>query len=239
MCGRYASTQSAADLSALFESVDETRGALAASYNIAPTDTVPLVRVSAGGGARVLSAARWGLVPSWAKDRSGAARMINARAETVATSRAFGRPFARQRALIPADGWYEWRRGDGGTQPYFMTSATGGVLAFAGVWSRWGEPGNELLTCSVLTVAAVGELADIHDRMPLILSPHHWDEWLGAPDPQWLLIPDSAEYAAGIVRRAVGRAVGNVRNNGPELIRAVAASPVSVGTAELSDPTLF
>src|SRR6476619_3173087 len=141
MCGRYASTRSSADLSALFEADDETDGALVADYNVAPTDPVAIVRHSARTPNRIVSVARWGLVPSWSKDPSGAARMINARAESVVTSRAFAQSFERRRCLVPADGWYEWlkppggRGGRGAKQPYYMTLQTGEPLAFAGVWS--------------------------------------------------------------------------------------------------------
>ncbi|HEX7746682.1 MAG TPA: SOS response-associated peptidase, partial [Micromonosporaceae bacterium] len=172
MCGRYATTRSAADLSALFESYDDTDGGLAADYNVAPTDPVPIVRLSRRHAGRALSVARWGLVPPWAKDTRGAARMINARAETVATSTAYARSFAARRCLVPADGWYEWvRTGTGGKQPYFMTPQDGRPLAFAGLWSVWGGGPDPLLTCSVVTTAAVGELALVHDRMPLLLAP--------------------------------------------------------------------
>src|SRR5689334_5935156 len=119
MCGRYATSRSALDLRTLFDADDETDDGLAPDFNVAPTDPVPIVRVSQRSrergdgqqrGGRVLSIARWGLVPPWAKDTRGAARMINARAETVATTPAYATSFARRRCLVPADGWYEWRR---------------------------------------------------------------------------------------------------------------------------------
>ncbi|TDC82235.1 SOS response-associated peptidase [Micromonospora sp. KC606] len=218
MCGRYATTRSAGDLSALFESYDETDGRLGPDHNVAPTDPVPLVRLDAEAG-RLLSVGRWGLVPHWSRSAAGAARMINARSETVATSRAYAKPFARRRCLVPADGWYEWvRRPDGGKQPYYMTPRDGSVLAFAGIWSQW----ESLLTFSVLTTAAVGELAEVHDRMPLLLPRERWDDWLGpADDPAALLVPPSPGWLAGLEIRPVGPAVGNVRNDGPELIQRV------------------
>jgi putative SOS response-associated peptidase YedK len=175
MCGRYATTRSAADLSALFESFDDSDGALVPDYNVAPTDPVPIVRMSQRLAGRALSAARWGLVPPWSKDAKGAARMINARAETVADSKAYAPSFARRRCLVPADGWYEWLRlPDGRKQAYFMTPAHGGVLALAGLWAPWGD----MLTFSVVTTAAIGDLALVHDRMPLLLP---WQRWAGWP----------------------------------------------------------
>ncbi|WP_431943895.1 SOS response-associated peptidase [Micromonospora marina] len=235
MCGRYATTRSAADLSAIFESADET-GGVTPDYNVAPTDPVPLVRL-APEGHRLLSLGRWGLLPQWSRSASGAARMINARAETVATSRAYAPSFARRRCLVPADGWYEWvRLADGGRQPYFMTPRDGSVLAFAGIWSVWESAGRARLTFSVLTTAASGELAEVHDRMPLLLSPERWAGWLGpAEEPAELLTPPDAGLLAGLEIRPVSRAVGDVRNDGPELIAEVA--PAGVGTA--AGPTLF
>ena len=238
MCGRYASTRSAADLSALFEAVDETDGALAPDYNVAPTDPVALVRHSSRVDGRVLSLARWGLVPPWAKDTSGAARMINARAETVAGSRAYGQSFDRRRCLVPADGWYEWLKRPDGRQPYFMTRPDGQPLAFAGLWSVWGSGEGRLLTCSVITAAAVGDLAAVHDRMPLALPPGRWAHWLGAGDPTECLIPD-AEWLSRLEIRPVGSAVGDVRNDGPDLVRAVPGGPPTLSTVEHETPTLF
>ena len=222
MCGRYATTRSEADLSDLFDAVDVTEG-LGPSWNVAPTDPVPLVRVSASRDARVLDTARWGLVPPWATDLRGGARMINARSETVATSPAFAPSFTRRRCLVPADGWFEWVRSGKERQAYYMTPADGSALAFAGVWSAWGP--DSLLTCSVLTTAATGGLARVHDRMPLILPPERWAGWLaGGGDPVELLKPMTEGELAVIDVRPVGPAVGNVRNNGPQLVEAQAAA---------------
>lgn len=250
MCGRYATTRGAADLSAVFESVDDTGGELSADYNVAPTDPVPIVRLSQRLGGRALSRARWGLVPSWAKDTRGAARLINARAETVATSSAFAKSFARRRCLVPADGWYEWVRSDTimtgrnakvSKQPYFMTRRDGDVLAFAGVWSVWGNASESLLTCSVITTAAIGDLALVHGRMPLLLPPERWSEWLGgdAGDPAALLTPPTEAWLAGIEIRPVGRAVGDVNNDGPELVARVPAAPLGAPPEEPAPLRLF
>ncbi|MCZ7418913.1 SOS response-associated peptidase [Verrucosispora sp. WMMA2121] len=236
MCGRYATTRGAGDLSGLFEAVDETAGELAADHNVAPTDPVPLVRIGAAGH-RALSRGRWGLVPPWSRSPAGAARMINARAETVATSRAYAPSFARRRCLVPADGWYEWvRLADGAKQPYYMTPRDGSVLAFAGIWSVWDGPDATLLTFSVLTTAAVGELAEVHDRMPLLLPPERWATWLDdGADRAELLAPPPLDWLAGLEVRPVGRAVGDVRNDGPGLTaRVPLARP-----GEPAEPTLF
>ncbi|RZU77976.1 putative SOS response-associated peptidase YedK [Micromonospora kangleipakensis] len=227
MCGRYATTRSAGDLSALFESYDETGGAVGPDFNVAPTDLVPLVRL-APEGHRALSVGRWGLVPHWSRSATGAARMINARAETIATSRAYAPSFARRRCLLPADGWYEWVREPGGRrQPYYMTPTDGSVLAFAGIWSVWEATGSPLLTFSVLTTAAVGELAEVHDRMPLLLPRERWAAWLAPTDePAALLAPPSTAWLAGLEIRPVSPAVGDVRNDGPGLtVRVPLARP--------------
>ena len=237
MCGRYASTRSAADLAALFEAVDETDGVLVPDYNLAPTDPAPIVRLSDRSDAPVLSVGRWGLVPVWSRDASGAARMINARAETVAQSRAFARSWQERRCLVPVDGWYEWRRVSGtGKQPYFMTRPESLVLG--GIWSTWGTGSGRLLTFSILTRAAQGDLALIHDRMPLVLEPSQWAAWLREPDPTRLLTAPSAAYCAGIELRPVATDVGDVRKDGPELIRPVVAPPLIVSNVDPS-PTLF
>jgi putative SOS response-associated peptidase YedK len=231
MCGRYATTRSDADLSLLFDAVNVTEG-LEPSWNVAPTDPVPLVRVSQRQGGRVLDTAKWGLVPPWSPDLRSGARMINARAETVATSPAFASSFAKRRCLIPADGWYEWVRAGKGKQAYYMTPLAGSALglggdtaplAFAGIWTVWGQ---ETLTCSVITTAALGGLAEVHDRMPLILPRERWPEWLaGGGDPAGLLQPMTPAELEAIEVRPVRPDVGNVRNNGPELITTPVPEP--------------
>ena len=237
MCGRYASTRSAADLAELFEAVDETDGQLVPDFNVAPTDPAPIVRLSARVEAPVLSVGRWGLVPAWSRDPSGAARMINARSETVAESRAFARSFQERRCLVPVDGWYEWRRVSGARkQPYFMTRPESLVLA--GIWSTWGADSARLLTFSIITRPAQGDLALIHDRMPLVLDPSQWATWLRSPDATGLLNAPSERYCAGIELRPVAADVGDVRNDGPQLIQPVAAPPLYVSNVDPS-PTLF
>jgi putative SOS response-associated peptidase YedK len=241
MCGRYATTRSAADLAALFGADDDTGDGLAPDYNVAPTDPVPVVRMSASAGGRVLSVVSWGLVPSYAKDTKGAARMINARVETVATSSAYAPSFARRRCLVPADGWYEWqRRGPRDKQAYFMTRRDGSPLAFAGLWAVWGRGDERLLTCTVLTRPAVGEFATVHDRMPFVLTPDRWTDWLtGEPDAERLLAPPGVDALAGLELRPVGAAVGDVRNDGPSLVERLPTASTPTRPTESADLTLF
>jgi putative SOS response-associated peptidase YedK len=266
VCGRYATTRSAPDLAELFEAEDDTGGVLVPDYNVAPTDPVPVVMRRPGARLRV---ARWGLVPAWARDSRGAGRTltgsrsagvaaaarINARAETVATTNVFARAFRRRRCLIPADGWYEWRRTpDGrGKQAYFMTPRDGGVLAFAGVAAT---SASGVLTCAVVTTPALGDLALVHDRMPLLLPEQRWDDWLGydlvtgmSPDGRpldhavldesVLLAPTPIATVEGLELRPVGPAVGDVRNDGPALVRRMSAPPLRDTDVEPTDLTLF
>lgn len=243
MCGRYASTRSATDLAALFEAADDTGGDAETGYNLAPTRSVPIVRMSRSLDGRAVSAARWGLVPHWAKDPSIGNRMFNARSETVTTTNSYRNAFKRRRCLVPADGWYEWKKlPDGKKQPYFMTYDDGEPLVFAGLWETWGD--GPLMSMTVLTAAAHGGLEDIHDRMPLVLSPGSFESWLEGDggDAEGLLVPPSLELIAMIESRPVSAAVGNVRNDGAFLTERV--DPAAVRGPEPRDdhagaPTLF
>ena len=193
----------------------------------------------ARGVHRELGRYRWGLVPSWAKDPSMATRTFNARAETVASKPSFRSAFTARRLAVVADGFYEWRQGPGaGKQPYYFTRADGMPLALAGLWEVWrggpaergaragdeggAEDGPELRTCTVITTSAGPDMGDIHHRMPVVLEPEVLDEWLDPdnrdkPELESLLV---ASPAGTLIHRAVGRSVGNVRNDGPELIEA-------------------
>jgi putative SOS response-associated peptidase YedK len=224
MCGRYANTKSSPSMAALFDADDLIAGAWDPRYNIAPTTLAPVVRRSKSRDDRVVELARWGLVPYWASDPAVGTRMFNARIETVATSRAYKRPFATRRALVPADGWYEWRKlPGGGKQPYFFTQP-GGVV-FAGLWETWRQEDLNLLTFTVLTCPAAGEaMATIHDRMPYVLPPERYAAWLGEEDAEEaeLLAGPSPSLEKNLEIRKVGRGVGRATNEGPELVRPVA-----------------
>lgn len=235
MCGRYATTQTSASLNQAFE-ID-----LAASftepepdYNMAPTKLAPLVvgrrdDESATRPQRELLTARWGLVPSWAKDLSIGNRMINARSETVAEKPAFAKAFARRRALVPADGYYEWYAPPAeegqkkpAKQPFFITPRDGSVLAMAGLYEFWKDRAADewVVSFTILTTTATDDLGHVHKRMPLFLEQQAYDEWLDpAPRPTdellGLLVPAAPGRLDAV---AVSTAVNNVRNNGPELI---------------------
>ncbi|GLX97428.1 SOS response-associated peptidase [Herbidospora sp. NBRC 101105] len=229
MCGRYASARKRHELLEEFEveldTVDETGEELAPDYNIAPTKDVYAVmsRVPHVEGAtrpvRQLRVVRWGLVPSWAKDPSIGSRMINARIETVAEKPAFRKAFATRRCLLPADGYYEWMpTDDKRKQPFFIRPEDGGVLAMAGLYEFWKDPEGEwICTCTVITQDAEDRLGHIHDRMPMLIARDKWAEWLdpSVSDASELLVPATT---AGLVAYPVDPAVGNVRNNGEQLI---------------------
>jgi putative SOS response-associated peptidase YedK len=227
MCGRYASTRSPDELTLVFDALDGTADEVPEpDYNVAPTKPVYAVRATPDDGTpRRLDVLSWGLVPSWAKDRSIGSRLLNARAETLGDKPAFRSAFARRRCLVPADGWYEWapREHGPGKQPYYLTPADGSVLAFAGLWEVWGSGDGRVLTCTVVTTASQGGLADVHDRMPLVLPPDRWAAWLGeGPErtPAELLAPTPPEVVGALEIRPVGPEVGNVRNNGAHLVTA-------------------
>jgi putative SOS response-associated peptidase YedK len=178
MCGRYR-------LSRRKQLVEEYFGTASGDddwnprYNIAPTQPVATIRQDASEPVRKLSMMRWGLVPSWAKDPSIGYKTINARAETVATTASFREPFKSQRCLIPADGFYEWQRNGKTKQPYCFEVNDGELFAFAGLWDRWMSPQGELIeSCTIVTTTPNLLLADIHDRMPVIMGRDHYDLWL-------------------------------------------------------------
>ncbi|MGY1847761.1 SOS response-associated peptidase [Blastococcus sp. SYSU DS1021] len=232
MCGRYAASRKPEDLALEFEAVPAGgQPPLAADYNVAPTKDVYVVRharerdaegVPTGGGFRELRAVRWGLVPSWAKDVSVGNRMLNARAESLTEKPAFRSAARSRRCLVPADGWYEWakRLDSPAKQPYFITPEDGSVLAMAGLWEVWGKGEDRLYTCTVVTSPATGALAEIHDRMPLVLPRERWAEWLdpAREDVVELARSTPPELVAGLELRPVSPAVNSVRNNGPELL---------------------
>jgi len=218
MCGRYALTSPMASLEVQFEA--EAQALLQPRYNIAPTTPVPVVRNGAGGRIIVLHV--WGLIPSWAKEPGMGARMANARAETVADKPSFRAPFKRNRCLIPADAFYEWRAGTP-KQPFAIRDArgpeVGGLLAFAGLWDRWEGPQGSVDSCTIITTSANAAMAPVHDRMPVILAREDYGRWLdprtGKDDLLALLRPCPDAW---LTLTPVGPRVGNVRNDDAGLL---------------------
>jgi putative SOS response-associated peptidase YedK len=178
MCGRYRLSRRKQIIEEHFDSVSDAED-WSPRYNIAPTQPIPVIRQNPKGPIRELSLMRWGLIPSWAKDASVAAKMINTRAETAATKPAFRDALKYRRCLIPADGFYEWLRTGNVKQPYCFEINEGQLFAFAGLWDRWKDPGgNWMKTCSILTTTPNAVTAPVHDRMPVILDPDAYDLWL-------------------------------------------------------------
>ncbi len=203
------------------------------------------------GVARELRVVRWGLVPFWAKDPKIGSRLINARAETVDSKPAFRHAFKRRRCLLPADGYYEWQRPDGSSgdepgskgrgggantakQPYFITRGDGGPLAFAGLYELWRDaalPDDHerawLWTATIITTSAPDDLGKIHDRMPMVIEPRRWSDWLDPAnsDPADLLALLAPAASGRLISYPVSTAVNSVRNNGPELIERVESGP--------------
>lgn len=247
MCGRYASSRRPEDLIDEFEVTSSRIAApLEADFNVAPTKEVYAVverpRAKQEPVERQLRVLTWGLVPSWAKEASIGSRLINARMETVADKPAFKRAFAARRCLLPADGYYEWyetseltRAGKPKKQPFYIHPADGGVLAMAGLYEIWKDPTKveddpDLFrwSCTVITTDATDDLGRIHDRMPLVVSPEHRAAWLDptAADPRELLDLLEPAMPGRLEAYPVSTAVGNVQNNGPELIKPL---PVQAG----------
>lgn len=248
MCGRYLRRS---DKQRIAEAFHVTKGLADLvlppwDYNVAPTTFQPVVRAERDTGERELTLMRWGLVPFFAKDlKTFSFSTINARAETVSTSPAFRGPFERRRCLVPADGFYEWKKlpsptlfGPDSTakpkkdtvtkQPYAFTLASGEPFAFAGLWDRWKDPAGALLESYTIITTTPNELtAAVHDRMPVILRPRDYNLWLSdppvdktvSPTPQLellaLLRPYPAEEMTAV---EANRDVGNVRNNHPGLL---------------------
>lgn len=177
MCGRYRLSRRKEVLAEYF-GADSSDLDWEPRYNIAPTQPVPVVTRDQHGALRA-SLMRWGLIPSWAGDPSIGARTINARAETAASKPSFREPLQRTRCLIPADGFYEWKRVVKTKQPFCFEVGDGAIFAFAGLWDRWrGPDGQSVESCTILTTTPNELLADVHDRMPVILAPEQRDHWL-------------------------------------------------------------
>lgn len=222
MCGRYAFFSPAEAVKRAFALADFP--ALEPRYNIAPTQPVPVLREEQPG-RRQVAMLHWGLIPSWAKDRSVGNRMINARAETLSERPAYRAAFRRRRCVVLADGWYEWQAVASGKQPWFIHSRDGAPLGLAGLWETWRDPaaGETVESCTIVTTDAIGPLAEIHHRMPAVLPAEGLEPWL---DPRlqdvtalsgWLGPRDPAEFSA----RPVSRRVNDPRNQGAELIEPV------------------
>lgn len=222
MCGRFSQSQSAEIIAKAFE-VDNVPS-LSPRYNIAPTQPVGAILKAGEQTKRQFQMLHWGLIPSWSKDKKIGARMINARAETVAEKPAFRSAFRHRRCLILADGFYEWKQQDGKKQPFYCRVNDGQPFGFAGLWEHWeGEDGEEIDSCTILTTEPNEVMRPIHNRMPVILDPQDYDLWLDSqvqkPELlQPLLRPYSAEEMATY---PVSTNVNKPMNDTAELINSL------------------
>jgi putative SOS response-associated peptidase YedK len=218
MCGRFTQRQPTTRLKTEFgvEEVPEVE----ARYNIAPTQNILGVRQGLDG--REMSFLKWGLIPSWAKDSSMGARLINARSETVMEKPSFREAFKRRRLLIPADGFYEWQRTEGRKQPFFFHMRDDSPFGFAGLWDKWeSEDGEVIESCTILTTEANEVLRPVHDRMPVILYPEDYELWLDddarkADLRRELLRPFPASEMSAY---PVSTLINNTRNQGAGLLK--------------------
>lgn len=244
MCGRFAVTTDPAVLATRIDAINELPAAAATgpNYNVAPTDGIATLvsrhsepHRPADTPTRRLRLMRWGLVPPWTKagpggaPASGGPLLINARADKVTTSPAYRASVDHRRCLVPMDGYYEWRAADAEhpRKTPFYIHGDGAMLFAAGLWSVWrpDRSADPVLSVAIITTAAVGELAQIHHRMPLLLSENTWDSWLDpdvAIDTTLLSRPPDL---AGIAVREVSTLVNSVRNNSPELIAPAVPQP--------------
>lgn len=228
MCGRYLRRSDKQRIAEAFKLTEDPEALVfAQNWNVAPMTFQPVIRLNRDTGLRELVLMRWGLVPYFAKslaDFKGIST-INAKAETVETRPVWRAPFAKRRCLVPADGFYEWQKiSPKEKKPFAFTLASGGLLAFAGIWDAWKDPatGDWLQSFAIITTEANELTATVHDRMPVILRPTDYDRWLerGEHAPGELL-PLLRPFDADKMKAdACNPAVGNVRNNGPELLNS-------------------
>ncbi len=214
MCGRFAFYSPAEATASLFGA--SSSADVKPRYNIAPTQFIAAVREDEQQ-AREVAMLRWGLVPFWAKDPSIGNRMINARAETVAEKPSFRNAYKKRRCLVLADGFYEWRKEGDTKTPYFISLADGSPFAFAGLWENWSskESDESLQTTAIITTEASDFMAQIHQRMPVVLQPEHAGRWL---DGDMQLLQEVIGNPPSFRAWPVERTVNNARNEGKELI---------------------
>lgn len=218
MCGRFVRDASVQEIAETFH-IEEPPFDLPPGYNIAPTQEVPVVL---DGKPRRLTLCRWGFIPSWSKDASVGSRMINARAETVADKASFRRSFVSRRVLIPASGFYEWKKEGGRKIPFYIHCTSRRVFGFAGLYNLWQSPeGSGICTCTIITTNANSLLQPIHNRMPVIIRREDEDRWLDTPEEDAkTLMPLLAPYPAEEMDfYPVSSLVNSPRNDFPECIR--------------------
>ena len=219
MCGRFTQKLTWREIHALYRLPEQAAPLnLEPRYNGCPTQHFAACRLDDGSN-RAVAKLRWGLVPAWVRDLKIAARLINARAETVHEKPAFRAAFARRRCLVPADGWFEWRKEAGAKQPWFITAADRSPVSFAGLWERWEKGDTPMETFTILTTAAAAALADIHHRQPSIIEAGDYEEWLAPETGTERLLALARRSSEGPFERwPVSRRVNTPRNDEPDLL---------------------
>lgn len=221
MCGRFALATEKHILEMLYQLEIRPDFDLLPRYNIAPSQKVVACRFAAEKKKRELVTLKWGLIPFWADDPAIGSRMINARSETISSKPSFRDAFRKRRALIPACGFYEWKKEQDGKQPYYICRQDGRPFSLAGLWERWEKGEESLESCTIITTEANTLIAPLHERMPVIIPPEHYSHWLdpqSGPDAlQELLQPSPPEE---LIYYPVSRLVNSPANEGPELIEA-------------------
>jgi putative SOS response-associated peptidase YedK len=222
MCGRYRRTTAEEEIARQFKIPIPPQLDLPISYNIAPTQNILAVRRNPETGQRTLDALRWGLIPSWAKDEKIAYKTINARVETVDTAASYRAAFKKRRCLIPADGFYEWKKVLGGKIPYTIQMKDGSPFAFAGLWEGWKAPenGDWIRTCTIITGEPSELVREIHTRMPVILPEEYYDAWLSGEASKEILKPFPAEKMEAL---PISPRVNNPKNNDEKILEPVVA----------------
>ncbi|MGY0575513.1 SOS response-associated peptidase [Bradyrhizobium sp. RDM12] len=234
MCGRFVITSAPAALRQLFGYIEQPN--FPPRYNVAPTQPIPVVLVE--NGARHFRLMRWGLLPGWVKDPRGFTLLLNARSETVLEKPAFKNAIRRRRGLIPADGYYEWKAVDGRKQPFFIHHADGAPLGFAAVFETWiGPNGEEIDTVAIVTAAAGEDLAALHDRVPVTISPRDFERWLdcGSDELGAILPLMTASRRGEFVWRPVSTRVNSVANDDEQLLLPISAEQMEA-EAEAAKP---
>jgi putative SOS response-associated peptidase YedK len=216
MCGRYTLSMAMDRVAAAFgaQNVPEDRP----RYNVAPRQIVAVVGLKADG-TRSIAHLRWGLVPSWANDPNSGPRPINARAETLLERPMFRSLFKSKRCLIPSDGLYEWRKVGKAKQPFHIRLRGGGVFGFAGLWDVWGEGDGKIASCCIVTVEANEIVRPVHERMPAIIPPECYGDWLDPETPTDRLMSMLKPFPNEEMETVpVGQAVNSPANDGPECL---------------------
>jgi putative SOS response-associated peptidase YedK len=235
VCGRYRLSRRKQLVKEYFDTVSD-EPEWTPRYNIAPTQPIPVIRQNPKEPRRELSLMRWGLIPSWAKDPSIGAQMINARSETAGTKAAFRGPLTSRRCLIPADGFYEWLRTGKAKQPYCFEVNDGELFAFAGLWDRWKDlSGRWVRSCSILTTTPNAVTSAVHDRMPVILDRADYDLWLDPGMSNVEAVSEMLKPCDAEMMRCfpVSSRVNHVANDDPEC-----STPIQI-TSIQTQPTLF